>query len=102
VSTTAQQHLGLLLTLHTHTLSAHHDRTTSQIALYLLIWGEAANLRFCPEFLAWLYHKMAGELVTVMQEKNVRTPVFNSFLGDVIKPAYDILADQVRSSCCKF
>lgn len=28
--------------------------------LWLLIWGEAANLRHMPECLAWLYHKVGG------------------------------------------
>ena len=32
------------------------------IALYLLIWGEAANLRHCPECLCFLFHQMRGEL----------------------------------------
>ena len=27
-----------------------------------LIWGEAANLRFCPEFLAFVYHHLANDL----------------------------------------
>jgi 1,3-beta-glucan synthase subunit FKS1, domain-1 len=78
----------------------HRARTTLQIALYLLVWGEASNLRFCPEFLAWLYHKMAGELVSVMEKRDVQNSVFNTYLGDVIKPAYGILAKQVSSSSC--
>ena len=32
------------------------------IALYLLIWGEAANLRHCPECLCFLFHQMRAEL----------------------------------------
>ncbi|CAN0529067.1 unnamed protein product, partial [Laminaria digitata] len=32
------------------------------IALNLLLWGEAANLRLCPEFLCWAYHKSAKRL----------------------------------------
>ncbi|CAM9936921.1 unnamed protein product, partial [Sphacelaria rigidula] len=33
-----------------------------EIALNLLLWGEAANLRLCPEFLCWAYHKSAKRL----------------------------------------
>lgn len=33
-----------------------------QVALNLLLWGEAANLRLCPEFLCWAYHKSAKRL----------------------------------------
>ncbi|XP_038691552.1 putative callose synthase 8 isoform X2 [Tripterygium wilfordii] len=32
------------------------------IGLYLLIWGEAANLRFIPECLCYIFHHMAYEL----------------------------------------
>jgi 1,3-beta-glucan synthase subunit FKS1, domain-1 len=70
------------------------------VALYLLIWGEAGNLRFCPEFLAWLYHKMARELVRVMQGKDVGARVFQTYLGDVIRPAYEMLASEV-SVCAR-
>jgi callose synthase len=70
-----------------------------QVALYLLIWGEASNLRFCPEFLAWLYHKMAGELVSAMEKRDVLNSVFNTYLGDVIRPAYGILDKEVSCSC---
>ena len=28
------------------------------VALYLLVWGEAANLRHCPECLCFLFHQM--------------------------------------------
>ena len=69
-----------------------------EIALTLLIWGEASNLRFCPEFLCWLYHKMAAELVTTMAKINIYEPVFNTFLADVIKPAYDMLAKEIGSA----
>lgn len=29
---------------------------TVQIALWLSIWGEAANIRFMPECLAYIFH----------------------------------------------
>lgn len=34
--------------------------------LWLLIWGEAANLRHMPECVAWLYHKVRCEGVTAL------------------------------------
>ena len=32
------------------------------LLLFLLIWGEAANLRFCPEFINFLFHKMKHQV----------------------------------------
>lgn len=32
------------------------QRKLLYIGLYLLIWGEAANLRFMPECLCYIYH----------------------------------------------
>ncbi|KAJ3706849.1 hypothetical protein LUZ61_010554 [Rhynchospora tenuis] len=50
--------------------------------LYLLIWGEAANLRFMPECLCYIYHHMAFELYEMLAG-NV-----NPVTGEYIKPAY--------------
>ena len=30
------------------------------IALYLLIWGEAANIRFMPECLCYIFHNVSS------------------------------------------
>lgn len=43
----------------------------TQIALNLLLWGEAANLRLCPEFLCWAYHKSAKRLRDDVIKKKV-------------------------------
>ncbi|KAJ8565674.1 hypothetical protein K7X08_008250 [Anisodus acutangulus] len=37
------------------------QRKLLYMGLYLLIWGEAANLRFMPERLCYIYHPMAFE-----------------------------------------
>lgn len=29
-----------------------------EVALFKLLWGEAANLRHTPEFLCWMFHWM--------------------------------------------
>ncbi|KAH6791371.1 glucan synthase-like 1 [Perilla frutescens var. frutescens] len=38
------------------------------VCLYLLIWGEAANLRFLPECLCYVYHHMALELNYILDD----------------------------------
>nr|KYP47083.1 Callose synthase 2 [Cajanus cajan] len=35
------------------------QRKLLYMGLYLLIWGEAANLRFMPECLCYIYHHVS-------------------------------------------
>lgn len=35
------------------------------IGLYLLIWGEAANLRFTPECLCYIFHHVCAHDTTM-------------------------------------
>ncbi|TDH72086.1 hypothetical protein CCR75_000781 [Bremia lactucae] len=60
-----------------------------QIALFLLIWGESANLRFVPECLCFLYHKMAAKLDGIEQMPNVPE---GAFLRQIVRPLYSVVA----------
>ncbi|KAI4333411.1 hypothetical protein L6164_018231 [Bauhinia variegata] len=78
------------------------------MGLYLLIWGEAANLRFMPECLCYIFHHMAYELHGVLTgavclttwEKVV--PQYGgepeSFLKNVVTPIYEIIKKEVEKS----
>ncbi|XP_052202115.1 callose synthase 11-like [Diospyros lotus] len=75
--------------------------------LYLLIWGEAANLRFTPECLCYIFHHMAGELNQILQDDidiNTGMPYFppisgeNAFLDKVITPIYQAVKSEVVRS----
>ncbi|KAH7422349.1 hypothetical protein KP509_12G004600 [Ceratopteris richardii] len=50
------------------------QRELLYVGLYLLIWGEAANLRFMPECLCFLFHNMAGELNKILEPLRRTTP----------------------------
>ncbi|CAA6665355.1 unnamed protein product [Spirodela intermedia] len=64
------------------------------IALHFLIWGEAANIRFMPECLCYIFHEMAGELYSILNP-DVRGEEW--FLKEVITPIYNLLhEDQDR------
>ncbi|KAF7130413.1 hypothetical protein RHSIM_Rhsim10G0135300 [Rhododendron simsii] len=52
------------------------------MGLYLLIWGEAANIRFMPECLCYIFHNMAYELHGLLAG-NV-----SIVTGENIKPSY--------------
>ncbi|KAF7087399.1 hypothetical protein CFC21_090593 [Triticum aestivum] len=58
------------------------QRKLLYMGLYLLIWGEAANLWFMPECLCYLYHHMAFELYGVLAG-NVSPST-----GENVRPSY--------------
>ncbi|KAK9736029.1 hypothetical protein RND81_04G245800 [Saponaria officinalis] len=84
------------------------QRKLLYMGLYLLIWGEAANLRFMPECLCYIYHHMAFELygmlagnVSPMTGENVK-PAYGgeeeAFLTKVVTPIYKVIAQEAERS----
>ncbi|KAK9118443.1 hypothetical protein Scep_016536 [Stephania cephalantha] len=76
-------------------LSADLRRELLYAALYLLIWGESANLRFMPECICYIYHHMVSELNRILEDyidENTGGPVIpstcreNGFLNLVMMP----------------
>ncbi|XP_030462303.1 callose synthase 12-like [Syzygium oleosum] len=74
------------------------------VSLYLLIWGESANLRFLPECICYIFHNMATELNMVLKDhvdQNTGCPNLpensgeNAFLNGVVKPLYDVVHMEV-------
>ncbi|XP_057462492.1 callose synthase 11-like [Actinidia eriantha] len=77
------------------------------VSLYLLIWGEAANLRFTPECICYIYHHMAMELNQILEDRideNTGSPFIppisgeNAFLNRVIAPIYNVIKTEVERS----
>lgn len=77
------------------------------VGLYLLIWGESANLRFMPECICYIFHNMAMELNKILEDyidENTGQPVMpsvsgeNAFLNCVVKPIYETVRAEVESS----
>ncbi|XP_020549899.1 putative callose synthase 8 [Sesamum indicum] len=78
------------------------------IALYLLIWGEAANLRFMPECLCYIFHHMASELhgmlsgaVSLTTGERVM-PAYGggseAFLSHVVSPIYEVIHQEAMKN----
>lgn len=75
------------------------------IGLYLLIWGEASNIRFMPECICYIFHNMAKEVFQILFG-NVHSvtgdtlltaaPDEESFLRNVITPIYEVLRKEAR------
>ncbi|KAF3444128.1 hypothetical protein FNV43_RR13818 [Rhamnella rubrinervis] len=83
------------------------QRELLYVSLYLLIWGESANLRFVPECLSYIFHNMAMELNKILEgyiDENTGQPVLpsisgeNAYLNCVVKPIYETIRAEVESS----
>ncbi|KAK6229181.1 hypothetical protein SCA6_018132 [Theobroma cacao] len=78
------------------------------IGLYLLIWGEAANLRFMPECLCYIFHHMACELhgmltgAVSMTTGDTVMPAYGgsreSFLSNVVTPIYRVIYEEAEKN----
>ncbi|KAI0767675.1 1,3-beta-glucan synthase [Fomes fomentarius] len=72
---------------------SQYDRMR-QIALYLLLWGEAAQVRFVPECLCFIF-KCADDYYRSPECQNRIDPVPEGlYLHAVIKPLYRFIRDQ--------
>ncbi|KAL7612774.1 hypothetical protein Lser_V15G06702 [Lactuca serriola] len=84
------------------------QRKLLYMGLYLLIWGEAANVRFMPECLCYIFHHMAYELqgllagnVTAVTAENIKPAYGNkdeAFLRKVITPIYQVIDTEAKRS----
>ncbi|XP_022947858.1 callose synthase 5 [Cucurbita moschata] len=84
------------------------QRKILYMGLYLLIWGEAANVRFMPECLCYIFHNMAYELhgllagnVSIVTGENIK-PSYGgddeAFLRKVITPLYWVIEKEAKKS----
>ncbi|KAF7342101.1 putative 1,3-beta-D-glucan synthase subunit [Mycena venus] len=75
-----------------HAMS-QYDRLR-QIALYLLCWGEGAQVRFCPEALCFIF-KCADDFYRSPECQNRVEPIPEGmYLRSVIRPLYRFIRDQ--------
>ncbi|CAG8806827.1 32190_t:CDS:2, partial [Racocetra persica] len=72
---------------------SQHDRVR-QLALWLLLWGEAAQIRFTSECLCFIF-KLADDYAKSPEYKVKVLPVpEGEYLKDVITPLYKYIRDQ--------
>ncbi|KAA8526382.1 hypothetical protein F0562_008415 [Nyssa sinensis] len=87
--------------------ASDHRRELLYVSLYLLIWGESANLRFVPECISYIFHRMAMELNRILEDfidERTGGPALpsisgqNAFLNRVVKPIYETIRAEVENS----
>eukprot|EP00854_Cymbomonas_tetramitiformis_P030904 gene30904-38740_t len=67
--------------------------------LFFLIWGEAANLRHCPECLMFIFHCCLDELVTGEQLCQPFNPAAREdFLDAIVTPFYNFLHAETQKT----
>ncbi|KAI3834801.1 hypothetical protein MKX03_001777, partial [Papaver bracteatum] len=84
------------------------QRKILYMGLYLLIWGEAANVRFMPECLCYIFHNMANELdgllagdISIVTRENIQPShggEHEAFLRKVITPIYRVIDKESQRS----
>ncbi|KAI5664996.1 hypothetical protein M9H77_24319 [Catharanthus roseus] len=79
----------------------NRDRKLFLLSLYYCIWGEAANVRFLPECICYIFHHMARELDAILDhgEAHPAPSCANengsaSFLEQIIRPIYDTVREE--------
>lgn len=77
------------------------DRKLFLVSLYFLIWGEAANVRFLPECICYIFHHMAKELDAILDHGQAYQPDHYKtengtmqFLEVIIHPIYETMAKE--------
>ncbi|CAL9079246.1 unnamed protein product [Musa textilis] len=81
------------------------NRKVILVSLYYLIWGEAANVRFLPECICYIFHHMAKDLDAILDSQNA-VPAKScicadgsvSYLKQVIFPIYETMAVEAASN----
>ncbi|XP_050224596.1 callose synthase 10 [Mercurialis annua] len=79
----------------------NRDRKLFLVSLYFLIWGEAANVRFLPECICYIFHHMAKELDAILDHGEANHAASCtadsgsvSFLEQIISPIYETMAQE--------
>ncbi|XP_039828027.1 callose synthase 10-like isoform X2 [Panicum virgatum] len=85
--------------------AVNKNRKIILVALYFLIWGEAANIRFLPECLCYIFHNMAKELDGILDSSEAEPAKScitgdgsTSFLEKIITPIYETMAAEANNN----
>jgi callose synthase len=64
-------------------------RMEKELALFLLLWGEAGNLRFMPECICFMYHNMAAKMEFLDSLPDVDE---GFYLNEIVRPVYGVIS----------
>ncbi|CAO1948934.1 unnamed protein product [Urochloa humidicola] len=85
--------------------AVNKNRRIILVALYFLIWGEAANVRFLPECICYIFHNMAKELDGILDSSEAKFATScitsdgsTSYLENIITPIYETMAAEANTN----
>ncbi|KAL6641747.1 hypothetical protein ACP70R_019928 [Stipagrostis hirtigluma subsp. patula] len=85
--------------------AVNKNRKIILVALYFLTWGEAANVRFLPECLCYIFHNMAKELDGILDSSEaepakscITSDGSTSYLEKIITPIYQTMAAEANNN----
>ena len=81
-----------------HSTGKKYACLIEDMLLFLLIWGESANMRHMPESLCFLYHKLMEEHIVNTSTKKKVSAYPGFFLDMVVTPIYDVIIANSRNS----
>ncbi|XP_058086685.1 callose synthase 10 isoform X2 [Magnolia sinica] len=83
------------------TEAINRDRKLILVSLYFLVWGEAANVRFLPECICYIFHNMAKDLDVILDQSEAVPPKSCkgesgsiSYLQEIIFPIYETMEKE--------
>lgn len=83
----------------------NRDRKLFLVSLYFLIWGEAANIRFLPECICYIFHHMARELDAILDHGQATRAASCtgedggvSFLEQIVCPIYKTISLEAANN----
>ena len=83
-----------------------HLARIDDILVFLLVWGESANLKHMPECLCYLYHKTMQDHLSLVTKKNYATSNVNFYPGYyldmVVTPIYEVVARSLKGKSMFF
>jgi callose synthase len=67
------------------------------LLVYLLVWGESANLKHMPECICYLYHKTMHYHLLLVQRKHQNVVFYPGyFLDMVVTPIYEVVSSSMK------
>jgi hypothetical protein len=72
------------------------NRLMTDTCLWWLLWGEAANLRFMPELISFMFYTAKND----MNQDRTSQRSEGDYLRLMVKPVYELLKHEVSHPAC--
>lgn len=74
--------------------SSSDDEALEDVCLFLLLWGELGNLRFCPELHCFLFMAARSFACPLSSTAGRVRSAEGSFLNGIVKPIFNVMVEE--------